>query len=286
MAKRPQTQTVTPADPDSARQLGRVPTATDAAISSILGHRFRHVTYLEEALTHSSAKSERHPSNERMEFFGDAVLGLIVTEMLYHAFPEYPEGELTRLKSILVSRESLADKATELGLQEHVLIGKGVGGRETLPRSILSNIFEALVAALYLDGGYGPCQRFVVKCFERDMGELIGRVTARNYKSALQQLSQAYVSATPNYRVLSESGPDHEKSFEVVAEINGQRYGIGNGPSKKEAEQTAARVALKELLSSLDLGDDDASMLMELPDEGEAEDREFFGAGLDEETVG
>jgi ribonuclease-3 len=262
----------------------RLSPATDTAITSITHHRFRNTSFIEEAMTHSSAKSEQHPSNERMEFFGDAVLGLIVTEMLYHAFPEYPEGELTRLKSILVSRESLAEKAIELGLHHHVLIGKGVGGRESLPRSILSNIYEAVVAAIYLDGGYQPCKRFVVRCFERDMGELIGRVTARNYKSALQQLSQAYISSTPNYKVVNESGPDHEKVFEVVAEINGQRYGIGVGPSKKEAEQTAARVALKKLLSTLDLGGDDESLLMELPDEG-AEDRDFFGAGLDEETL-
>lgn len=248
-----------------------------AVIEALFSYRFDDKRLLEEALTHSSAKSERNPSNERMEFFGDAVLGLVVTEMLYHEFPEYPEGELTRLKSILVSRESLAEKAVELRLHDHVVIGKGVGSREGLPRSILSNIFEALIAALYIDGGFEPCRAFLSKCFEKDMLELIGRMTARNYKSALQQLSQAYVSATPSYRVLSESGPDHEKQFEVVAEINGQRYGSGSGPSKKEAEQTAARVALKELLASLDLGDDDASMLLELPEDGEIDDEGFFG---------
>ncbi len=249
----------------SVKSRSRLSQATIDAIGSAMGYQFSDPIHLDEALTHSSAKTGSYPSNERMEFFGDAVLGMLVTEMLFRQFPEYPEGELTRLKSILVSRESLADKAIDLGFANHLLIGKGVGSRDNMPRSIMSNAFEALIAALYLDGGLEPVRRFVTRCFEREMMGLIGQMTARNYKSALQQLSQAYLSTTPSYRVTQESGPDHDKRFSVVAEINGQEYGAGSGTSKKDAEQTAARLALRLLLSELDLGDDDAALLMELP---------------------
>jgi ribonuclease-3 len=254
-----------------------------AGLEAVLGHNFTDTGLLRLALTHSSVKTDSDPSNERMEFFGDAVLGLVVTEMLYRRFPEYPEGELTRLKSLLVSRESLAEKAIFLRMHDHVLIGRGVGARESLPKSILSNIFEAVLAALYLDAGYAACERFLHDCFREDVEALIGRMSGRNYKSALQQLAQARLNATPAYKVVSESGPDHNKRFAVAAAIQGVSHGVGEGASKKEAEQVAARIALRSLLSKLDLGDDDAAMLMELPVDDEDDDGDDEPTGSDAE---
>lgn len=250
-------------------------------LSRLLGHDFQEPELLDRALTHSSAKTARRPSNERMEFFGDAVIGLIVTELVFHQFPDYPEGEMTRLKSALVSRETLAEKALDLGLQYHVIIGKGVGSRDDMPKSILANLFEAVIAALYMEAGYEKCRTFLIGCFQNDVGTLVGRQFARNYKSALQQLAQSRLGVTPTYSVLGESGPDHDKRFTVAAILNDREYGIGQGQSKKEAEQTAARIALKELLSSLDLGDDEESLLMELPDE-EADADDFFDGDADD----
>lgn len=241
--------------------------AARAQLGPLLGHDFRNFSHVEQALTHSSAKSTVRPSNERMEFFGDAVIGLIVTELVYHEYPDYPEGEMTRVKSTLVSREMLAEKALHLRLNEFALIGKGVGARDALPRSILANLFEAVIAALYLDAGYDACKQYLTQCFREDIAPILGHHITRNYKSALQQLAQSHMGATPVYSVLSESGPDHDKRFVVAAGVNGEQLGSGTGASKKEAEQAAARNALKALLSRLDLGDDDAALLMELPDD-------------------
>ncbi|MCA8940808.1 MAG: ribonuclease III [Planctomycetes bacterium] len=235
------------------------------ALESAMGYQFKEKRLIDHALTHSSAKTNTYPSNERLEFFGDAVLGMVITEMIFHRFPEFPEGELTRLKSSLVSREMLAQKAEELLLERYALLGKGVGKRDDLPKSILANLFEAVVCAVYLDGSYRDAKAFILRIFDSDVDVLVGRHVTRNYKSALQQLVQARLGVTPSYLVLQEDGPDHDKRFEVAAMINDREYGVGIGNSKKEAEQTAARIALQELLGSLDLGED--SMLLELDDE-------------------
>lgn len=239
-------------------------------LETILGHEFRDYRGLRNALTHSSAKTDNLPSNERMEFLGDAVLGLIISHMLYRNYPDFPEGELTRVKSVAVSRAVLADRARELGFADLMYLGKGVrrdaGAR--LPVSILANLYEAVLCALYEDGGLEAARRFV----ESDLGPVILGITShqfqQNYKSALQHLVQARQERAPAYKVLTEVGPDHQKEFHVVVTIAGVTYGPGVGRNKKEAEQRAAKAALTELLKEFSGSDaDDEILEMPVPDD-------------------
>ncbi|MCF6227863.1 MAG: ribonuclease III, partial [Planctomycetes bacterium] len=193
----------------------------------ILGYKFQNLEVLRIALTHSSAKSDSHPSNERMEFLGDAVLGLIVSEMLFKKFPEFPEGELTRVKSVAVSRAMLAERIMELGVADLMYLGKGVRRDKSasLPTSILANLYEGLLCALYDEGGLEAAEAFI----ERDLGPVIEKMTShqfqQNYKSALQHLVQARQERAPNYKVTQEVGPDHQKEFHVVVHVDGDGDG-------------------------------------------------------------
>lgn len=231
--------------------------------ADVLGYEFTDLTPLRHALTHSSAKSTRYPSNERMEFLGDAVLGLIVSEMLFRMYPDFPEGELTRVKSVAVSRAVLADRVRELGLADLMYLGKGVRREKTarLPTSILANLYEAVLCALYEEGGLEEARRFV----ESDLGPVIHSITShqfqQNYKSALQHLVQSRNDRAPIYKVISEVGPDHHKEFHVVVSVDGVTFGPGVGRNKKEAEQRAAKAALTELLKEFDDHDDDDDIL-------------------------
>jgi ribonuclease-3 len=231
--------------------------------AELLGYEFKNTDPLRHALTHSSAKSTKHPSNERMEFLGDAVLGLIVSEMLYRMYPDFPEGELTRVKSVAVSRAVLADRVREMGFAELMYLGKGVRreGGARLPTSILANLYEALLCALYEEGGLEEARRFV----EADLGPVIQSITnhqfQQNYKSALQHLVQSKSDRAPTYKVISEAGPDHQKEFHVVVSVDGVTFGPGVGRNKKEAEQRAAKAALTELLKEFDKEDDDDALL-------------------------
>ncbi|MCB9893559.1 MAG: ribonuclease III [Planctomycetes bacterium] len=231
--------------------------------SELLGFTFKNTEPLRHALTHSSAKSNKHPSNERMEFLGDAVLGLIVSEMLYRMYPDFPEGELTRVKSVAVSRAVLADRVREMGFAELMYLGKGVRreGGSKLPTSILANLYEAILCALYEEGGLEEARRFV----EQDLGPVIQSITShqfqQNYKSALQHLVQSRSERAPAYKVVSEVGPDHQKEFHVVVSVDGVSFGPGVGRNKKEAEQRAAKAALTELLKEFDKEDDDDDLL-------------------------
>ncbi|MCK6439071.1 MAG: putative dsRNA-binding protein, partial [Planctomycetes bacterium] len=157
------------------------------------------------------------------------------------------------------------------GFDKFIVLGKGLGARADLPRSILSNVYEAIIAALYIDGGYDVCVTFIRKCFQPDLRALVSQQASRNYKSALQQLTQSHMSATPTYTVLSESGPDHDKRFTVAAVIGKRKFAAAEGPSKKEAEQSAALLALKVLLEELDLGEKDSALLIELEDDEDDE---------------
>ena len=238
--------------------------------SAILGYEFPNYLLLRIALTHSSAKSNRHPSNERMEYFGDAVLGMIVSEYLFHQYPDFPEGELTRVKSVAVSRTVLAERARELGLGELMYLGKGVMREpgSTLPVSILANLYEGVLCALYIVGGLAPASRFV----EGDLGPVIRSITShqfqQNYKSALQHLVQARQNHAPTYHVVNEVGPDHQKEFHVTVAVDGVTYGPGVGRNKKEAEQRAAKAALTQLLKEYDTEDDDDDILeVPVPDD-------------------
>lgn len=186
-------------------------------------------------------------SNERLEFLGDAILGAVVCELLYCQYPEYLEGDLTKIKSVVVSRQTCAKISEALGLQEFLILGKGMTVHPSVPPSLLADVFESLAAAIYLDGGDAAARDFI----QRYMGPEIELAAAGelggNYKSLLQQMSQRENGSTPVYLLLDEKGPDHSKCFKISAQIGSQRYEPAWGRNKKEAEQRAARNALAEL---------------------------------------
>jgi ribonuclease-3 len=172
---------------------------------------------------------------------------MTVSEFLFNFLEGCDEGELTQIKSVVVSTTVLAQESTRLGLDRFYCVGKGVGRRNELPVSLLANVFEAVVAAIYLEGGLEAARRFVVRNLFHQMLAVCDDRHTKNYKSLLQQYAQKEMGVTPSYRVLRERGPDHRKSFEVAAVVGQDRYGRGVGKSKKEAEQDAARKALEAL---------------------------------------
>ncbi len=214
-----------------------------------IGYRFRNIKMLEAALTHASSADHRLESNERLEFLGDAILGEIVCEQLFHRFPDQFEGELTRLKSIIVSRQNCARVSCQLGLGDFLILGKGMTTTPGVPRSVLAAVYEAMVAAIYLDGGRAAVDEFVIRSMSESVEAAIAGETGGNYKSQLQQLAQREHGVTPHYRVIAEQGPDHSKCFKVAAEIGKRRFVAAWGRSKKESEQRAAENALCELQS-------------------------------------
>ena len=214
---------------------------------ALLGHAFRDPALLEEALTHTSAADTRLRSNERMEFLGDAVLDLVVVEELYRRFPEYFEGEMTKVKSAVVSRRTCASVARETGLDELLIVGKGIEGRREIPASLSAAVYESIVAALYLDGGFEVAKRYVEATMTPHIIKLAGNLHQHNFKALLQQHAQKLLGATPHYELLDEKGPDHSKCFEVGVTLGGRRYDGAWGPNKKVAEQKAALLALYEL---------------------------------------
>jgi len=209
-----------------------------------IGYNFRSRRLLVQALTHSSARDREHECNERLEFLGDSVLGLIIAEFLYHHFPDYEEGELSTIKSYVVSAQSLANKAKEVGLEPLIVLGKGLHARRPVPRSILCNVFEALVAAIFLDGSLQDAKAFILRSLEKTIEQVLKNEHEKNYKSMLQDYAQKQWTVIPVYQVTRELGPDHGKFFQVTAEMRGTLYGPAWGRSKKEAEQRAARAAL------------------------------------------
>lgn len=213
----------------------------------LLGHTFQNPQLLKEALTHASIANNRLSSNERMEFLGDSVLDLIVCEALYLRFPEYLEGELTKIKSAVVSRRTCAEISNETGLTVLLIIGKGVGTGMQMPSSLAAAVYESIVAALYLDGGFEVVKKYVLRTMGPKIDEIAQTAHQQNYKAILQQHAQKMMSATPIYELLDEKGPDHSKCFEVCVVIDGARYNSAWGPNKKMAEQKAALLALEEL---------------------------------------
>lgn len=216
-----------------------------------IGYEFHDLTYLFQALTHSSIKTFDQPSNERLEFLGDSILGLVMTEFLYNFYTDKDEGELTQIKSVVVSTSVLARESGRLGISALYNVGKGVGGRK-IPISLQANVFEAVVAAVYKDGGLEPARRFVLRNLYHHVLAVAENQHQKNYKSLLQQWIQKDRNLTPTYRVISEKGPDHHKSFEVMAMLAKERCKTGKGRSKKEAEQVAARETLLDLLGPED----------------------------------
>jgi len=213
----------------------------------ILQYKFKDRNLLERALTHSSSKNSVNGGNERLEYLGDAVLGLVISEYLFKTFENYQEGELTRIKSAVVSGNSLAQVINDIGIVAFVNIGKGLAMKARIPMSVLANVYEAIVASMYLDGGLDAASKFCIRTLEPLILEVDKRKTMRNYKSLLQQYSQKRFSAMPEYQVSSERGPEHLKSFKVEVKVNEKVFKAGWGRSKKDAEMMAAQVALDEL---------------------------------------
>jgi len=231
-----------------------------------LGYRFRDPNLLVSALTHASIASTRLDSNERLEFLGDAVLGLVVCEELYRRYDESLEGDLTKIKSVVVSRKVCAQIAERMGLGDLLFLGKGMREREGLPMSLLAAVFESLTAAIYLDGGFETARAFLLSRLLPYIEDTARSENQHNYKSFLQQYAQRTLSATPQYEELDEQGPDHSKCFEVCVRIGPHRFRSAWGRSKKDAEQQAALRALQELR----LSDPDAN-LSDIPLESEDE---------------
>ena len=235
----------------------------------ILGYTFENPRLLTEALCHSSSADRRVDSNERQEFLGDAILGFVISEYLFTSFPEYMEGELTKIKSAVVSRKVCAQISQELNLARMLTLGKGMSGRSGLPDSVAAAVLESIIAAIYLDGGMAPARRFVLSQFEGFVRELAESTHQHNFKSVLQQYAQRHLAGHPHYVLLDEKGPDHSKAFEVCVEVDGRRFESAWANSKKEAEQQAALRALGEL--GLAKEDMDGRIRVQFPGD-EAED--------------
>ena len=213
----------------------------------LLGHQFEDKQLLVRALTHASLVDSRLQSNERLEFLGDAVLGVVVCQWLFDQYEELLEGDLTKIKSTVVSRRTCADVADELGLDELLRLGKGMSTRAALPGSVLAAVYESLIGAVFLDGGLDAARRFILKGLKPRIDRAARSGHQYNFKSVLQQTAQQVLGQTPQYVVLDEQGPDHAKCFEICVEIGARRFGSCWGPSKKQAEQQAALTALLEL---------------------------------------
>jgi len=218
-----------------------------------IGYRFRDRGLLEHAMTHTSRANEDVSGgvrdNESMEFLGDALLGFVIADVLFREFPESTEGEKSKTKASLVSTTTLARQADRLGLGDHLLLGRGEeksGGRRK--QALLADGYEALIAAIYLDGGVEPSRAFILREFAPLIADIRRHgVTGQDYKSALQELLQARELGLPDYRLVSTLGPDHRKLFQVEVAVRGEPIAEASGGSKKEAEQEAARAALEKL---------------------------------------
>ncbi len=219
------------------------------SLEAKLKYKFKNIELLKNALVHSSYANEVRKnthSNERLEFLGDSVLSVIVAEHIFNNFPQMPEGELTRLRASLVCEKSLCVFSRELGLGEYLLLGRGEdknGGRER--DSILADAFESVLAAIYLDGGMEEAKNHVLNTVLRDLKNHSEEDAFKDYKTTLQEIIQRNPEESVSYTLIGEIGPDHNKQFTVAVKLNSNVIGTGTGKSKKQAEQMAARQALK-----------------------------------------
>ena len=219
-------------------------------LETAIGYRFHNISLLQNALTHSSYANERWHnslmSNERLEFLGDSILGMIVADHLYRNFPDRPEGELTRMRADMVCEQSLAVVANRIHLGSHLLLGHGEeqgGGRNRA--SILADAVESVIAASFLDGGMEPARQFINTFVLTEVP--VKKLRNADYKTALQELVQQKKNQILSYALVGESGPDHDKKFDVEVKLNGRVIGTGSGSSKKRAEQSAAASAIEKL---------------------------------------
>ncbi|MCA9038059.1 MAG: ribonuclease III [Planctomycetaceae bacterium] len=224
-----------------------------------IGYRFRDSRLLRRCLTHSSSAETRLDSNERLEFLGDSILGLVICDYLFQSFPDLREGQLTQMKSQLVSRAVCARVAAKLELREFILVGRGLN---SIPNSILAAVVESLIAGIYIDGGLAEAREFILRGFEDELTDCQLQETD-NYKSQLQEHTQRVSNVTPEYVVTEERGPDHAREFCVAVRIGNTTYSSAWGRSKKEAEQQAARAAMESLA--------DTETSPSQPDSGEPE---------------
>ncbi len=230
-----------------------------SALQKIISYNFIDPKTLLEAITHKSFANEnrelRLPDNERLEFLGDAVLHLLISDHLIKNYPELPEGDLSKLRATIVSEPSLFKIAKRIDLGDYILLGRGeehTGGRGK--SSILANALEAIIAAIYLDGGMEKARAFVMSYFVPEIKNAMEQRISHDYKTDLQEHCQGFNLTLPKYRVVKETGPDHQKTFEIEILINSKTYGSGVGRTKKEAEQRAAEEALKRLKGSIGEG--------------------------------
>ena len=219
-------------------------------LETAIGYRFKNITLLQNALTHSSYANERWHnsllSNERLEFLGDSILGMTVAEYLYRNFPDRPEGELTRMRADMVCEKALAKVAARIQLGSQMMLGNGEeqsGGRGR--DSILADAVESVIAACFLDGGMDAAKQFIDRFVLVEVP--VQKMHNADYKTALQELIQQKKNQTLTYVLTGESGPDHDKRFEVEVRLNGTAVGTGSGSSKKRAEQDAARCAMEKM---------------------------------------
>ena len=219
-------------------------------LETAIGYRFRNISLLQNALTHSSYANERWHnsllSNERLEFLGDSVLGMLVAEYLYRTFPDRPEGELTRMRADMVCEKTLANVANSIGLGDHLLLGHGEEQSKGRTRnSILADAMESVIAACFLDGGMAAAEGIVKRFILTEVP--VKKMHNADYKTALQELVQQKKNQVLAYALIGESGPDHDKQFTVEVSLNGKPVGQGTGTSKKRAEQMAAQAAIRLL---------------------------------------
>jgi len=216
-------------------------------IEQTLDYVFQDKALLVEAFTHSSAADDRLSSNERLEFLGDAVLGIVICDTLFNRFASYLEGDLTKLKSSLVSRLTCAKITQALKLQKFLCVGKGMSHTRSLPKSIEAGLLEAVIGGIYQDGGFEKAQAFIIRSFADLLACLEVEGPNGNYKSLLQQYAQEHHGMTPDYVLLDEKGPDHNKCFECEVLLQDRCFSSAWGVTKKESEQRAAYNALIEL---------------------------------------
>jgi ribonuclease-3 len=216
-------------------------------IEQIIKYQFSNPTILAKTFTHSSAVDNRLASNERLEFLGDSILGAVICQTLFERFPNRLEGELTKLKSMLVSRETCAQVARRLSLQKFLKVGKSMAASRALSRSLAAALLEAVIAAIYLDGGFDAARDFILRVFNPLIEQADKEQAQGNYKSLLQQYAQERYNRMPVYILLDEKGPDHDKCFESEVVIAERHFSSAWGTNKKEAEQKAAFKALVEL---------------------------------------
>ncbi len=213
----------------------------------ILEHRFHDARLLNEALTHASCATDRLLSNERLEFLGDAVLGLVICRYVYESFPDWAEGQLTILKSAVVSRKTCAKVSNAIGLTDLIRVGPGMERPGRLPASLAAGVLESVVGAIYLDAGFEEARRFVLRHMRKWIDFYASSAHHQNFKSLLQQHAQRTFGCVPAYDVLGESGPDHKKSFQVRVRIADREFEPAWESTKKQAEQRAALLALQAL---------------------------------------